>query len=159
MTMDYSRLSLLAATVSLADGLLGGSAAAIDVSRLDITKENPNDWLTYHGSYKSWHYSALDQINTSNIDRAQSRLDAFTGRTTRGLQSFPLVADGVLYYSGSYSRLFALDAATGQVLWSYIPELNEDLVAAQTHTPLQSRHRAGTRPRLRRHGRWPADRR
>ena len=53
----------------------------------------------------------------------------------RGLQSTPLVADGVLYYSGSYSRIFALDGATGEVIWSYFPELDEDLIAAQTHTP------------------------
>ncbi len=47
----------------------------------------------------------------------------------------PLVADGVLYYSGSYSRPFALDAATGELIWSYIPELNEDLIVQQIHSP------------------------
>ena len=41
----------------------------------------------------------------------------------------------MLYYSGSYSRVFALDGATGEVLWSYIPKLDEDLVARQTHSP------------------------
>ena len=63
------------------------------------------------------------------------RLDPLTGPLDPGLQSFPLVADGVLYYSGSYSRVFALDGATGEVIWSYLPELNEDLVATQTHSP------------------------
>jgi PQQ-dependent dehydrogenase (methanol/ethanol family) len=47
----------------------------------------------------------------------------------------PLAADGVLYYSGSYSRVFALDGATGKPIWSYFPELNEELVAMQTHSP------------------------
>src|SRR6185437_6765112 len=59
----------------------------------------------------------------------------FPGRTTRGLQSMPLAADGVLYYTGSYSRVFALDGATGKVLWSYSPELDEALVSRQTHSP------------------------
>ena len=45
------------------------------------------------------------------------------------------VADGTLYYSDSYSRVFAIDGATGQVKWSYIPKLDEELVAAQTHSP------------------------
>jgi alcohol dehydrogenase (cytochrome c) len=36
------------------------------------------------------------------------------GKSTRGLQSMPLAADGVLYYTGSYSRLFALNGATGR---------------------------------------------
>ena len=80
------------------------------------------------------------------------------GRSTRGLQSMPLVADGMLYYSGSYSQVFALDGATGEVIWSYFPKLDEDLVAAADALALQSRHRAGPRQRLRRHGRRPADR-
>src|SRR5215208_3275190 len=108
---------------------------AIDPSRLENADKNPNDWLTYHGSYRSWHYSALDQVNTSNVSRLQVAWMHSPGRATRGLQSFPLVADGVLYYTGSYSRVFALDAASGEVLWSHIPQLNEDLIAAQTHTP------------------------
>jgi PQQ-dependent dehydrogenase (methanol/ethanol family) len=57
------------------------------------------------------------------------------GKSTRGLQSTPLVADGVLYYTGSYSRVFALNGATGEVMWSYFPELDEALVARQTHSP------------------------
>ncbi len=100
-----------------------------------LVKADPNDWPTYHGSYKSWHYSSLDQINADNVKKLQVAWMHHPGRATRGLQSFPLVADGVLYYSGSYSRLFALNAATGEVIWSYIPELNEDLIATQTHTP------------------------
>ena len=59
----------------------------------------------------------------------------FPGTATRGLQSMPLVADGVLYYTGSYSRVFALDGATGKQLWSYTPELDDTLVARQTHSP------------------------
>jgi PQQ-dependent dehydrogenase (methanol/ethanol family) len=47
----------------------------------------------------------------------------------------PLVADGVLYYTGSYSRTFALNGATGEVIWSYIPELDEALISRQTHSP------------------------
>ena len=47
----------------------------------------------------------------------------------------PLAADGVLYYTGSYSRMFALDGATGKLIWSYLPELDETLIARQTHSP------------------------
>jgi PQQ-dependent dehydrogenase (methanol/ethanol family) len=114
---------------------LAASAWAIDPSRIENADKNPNDWLTYHGSYKSWHYSPLDQINADNVDDLAVAWTHVPGRSTRGLQSFPLVADGVLYYSGSYSRLFALDGATGEVIWSYFPELNEDLIAMQTHVP------------------------
>jgi PQQ-dependent dehydrogenase (methanol/ethanol family) len=123
------------AAVALLLGAMATSAWAVDPGRIEQAHLNPNDWLTYHGSYKSWHYSPLDQINAANVGKLDVAWMHQPGRSTRGLQSFPLVADGVLYYSGSYSRLFALDGATGEVIWSYIPELNEDLIAAQTHTP------------------------
>lgn len=126
-----------AAAIALATacGLWSAPSQAIDPSRLEYADKNPNDWLTYHGSYKSYHHSALDQINTHNVKDLKVAWMHSPGRSTRGLQSFPLVADGVLYYTGSYSRVFALDAASGEVIWSHFPELNEDLIAAQTHTP------------------------
>jgi PQQ-dependent dehydrogenase (methanol/ethanol family) len=102
---------------------------------LPTADQDANDWLTYHGSYKSYHYSPLEQINPNNIKQLEVAWMHFPGRATRGLQSMPLVADGVLYYSGSYSRVFALDGATGKVLWSYFPELDEELISMQTHTP------------------------
>jgi alcohol dehydrogenase (cytochrome c) len=94
-----------------------------------------NDWTTYHGTYQSWHYSPLTQINTNNVKRLRVAWVHHPGRSTRGLQSMPLVSDGVLYYTGSYSRVWAIDAATGKPLWSYFPKLNDDLVAVQTHSP------------------------
>src|ERR1700758_5400907 len=108
-------------------------AQAVDTARIEAGGQN--DWLTYHGSYKGYHYSPLSQINASNVGNLGVAWIHIPGRSTRGLQSMPLVADGVLYYSGSYSRVFALDGATGQVKWSYIPKLDEELVAAQTHSP------------------------
>jgi PQQ-dependent dehydrogenase (methanol/ethanol family) len=126
-------LGLVAGAVAL--GVLAGAAGAVDPARLLSADKNPADWLTYHGSYKSWHYSALDQINRDTVKDLKVAWTHHPGRATRGLQSFPLVADGVLYYSGSYSRVFALNGATGELIWSYIPELNEDLVASQTHSP------------------------
>ena len=61
---------------------LASSAWAIDPSRIENADKNPNDWLTYHGSYKSWHYSALDQINTEQC-RRNSRSPGCTRRAAR----------------------------------------------------------------------------
>lgn len=77
----------------------------------------------------------MDEINTGNVRNLKVAWTHHPGRATRGLQSMPLAADGILYYSGSYGRLFALNGATGEVLWAFYPELNEDLVATQTHSP------------------------
>src|SRR5215218_6623067 len=84
-----------------------------------------NDWPTYHGTYKSYHYSGLDQINTVNVKNLEVAWMHFPERATRGVQSTPLALDGVMYYSGSYSRVYALDGATGKTIWAYAPELEE----------------------------------
>jgi glucose dehydrogenase len=75
------------------------SAADVDAKRMADADKNPADWLTYHGTYKSWHHSALDQINAGNVKDLKVAWSHATPRSTRGLQSFPLVADGILYYS------------------------------------------------------------
>lgn len=43
--------------------------------------------------------------------------------TKRGLESTPLVIDGVLYATGAWSRVYALDAASGRELWRFDPEV------------------------------------
>src|SRR5437773_7296002 len=128
-------LALAAVAVVPPVSAIAPQTSAIDPARLQAAEQTPNDWLTYHGGYKSYHYSALDQINASNVNNLAVAWIHMPGRSTRGLQSMPLAADGVLYYSGSHSRTFALDGATGKVIWSYIPELDEALVARQTHSP------------------------
>jgi glucose dehydrogenase len=119
----------IAATLSASPAL----AQSVDTARIESGGQN--DWLTYHGSYKGYHYSPLTQINSNNVGNLAVAWIHIPGRSTRGLQSMPLVADGTLYYTGSYSRVFALDGATGEVKWSYFPELDEALIARQTHSP------------------------
>ena len=68
------------------------------------------DWPTYHGTWKSFHFSSLDQINSGNVQNLQVAWTHDPGRNTRGLQSMPLAQDGILYYSGSYSFPFSPSA-------------------------------------------------
>src|SRR6185295_8075451 len=107
----------------------------VTYERIKNADKYPGDWMTYHGSYKSWHYSPLDQISSKNVDKLRIAWTHSMPRAIRGLQSMPLAADGVLYYSGPYNQVFALDGATGEVIWYYKQNLNEDLVSKQTHSP------------------------
>ena len=127
----------LAVSVALAFSatLAAASVFAQTVDTARIEAGGQNDWLTYHGSYKSYHYSPLDQVNANNVSNLSIAWIHIPGRSTRGVQSMPLVADGVLYYTGSYSRTFALNGATGELIWSYFPELDEALIKRQTHSP------------------------
>ena len=58
---------------AVASAMLGGMAPAFaaDVTwdRLLNADKDPNNWMSYHGGFKSWHYSALDQINTNNVGK------------------------------------------------------------------------------------------
>src|SRR5258706_14802384 len=96
-------------------------AADVDGNRvLNADKElEKGNWITYHGSYKSWHYSPLDQINTKTVGKLTEAWSHTASRANRGLQGFPLAIDGVLYYSSPYNQVYALDGATGQVLGTY----------------------------------------
>ena len=130
-------LSVVAATVAAAFVVPATSVCAAEVNnqRLLNADKNPADWLTYHGTYKSWHYSGLDQISTKNVSKLKVAWSHVMPHSTRGLQGFPLVADGVLYYSGAYNQVFALDGATGDLIWAYKAKLDDDLVSKQTHSP------------------------
>ena len=123
--------------LALALTLAAGSALAADIDgkRLVNSDKEPGNWMSYHGSYKSWHYSALDQINTRNVGKLREAWSHAASRANRGLQGFPLAIDGVLYYSSPYNQVYALDGATGKMIWTYKQKLNEDLVARQTHGP------------------------
>ena len=121
----HTKYLAAAAGTAITAMLAASSAMGQPVDTARIAAGDPNDWLTYHGSYKGWDFSGLDQINTSNVKDLQVAWTHVPGRSTRGLQSMPLVADGVLYYTGSYSRTFALDGATGKLIWSFLPELDD----------------------------------
>src|SRR5436190_11263118 len=87
------------AALSLALLLLAGAAATaaeIDAKRLMNADKEAGNWLTYHGSYKSWHYSALAEINTKNVGSLREAWSHVASRSVRGLQSYPLAADGAV---------------------------------------------------------------
>src|SRR5689334_3638483 len=77
------------------------------------------DWPHYGGTQFSWRYSALDQINATNIRNLTPAWIFQTGDYTESLQATPIVVDGVMYLISARAQVFALDAATGRVIWQY----------------------------------------
>ena len=77
------------------------------------------DWPHYGGTQMSWRYSALNQINTANVKNLAPAWIFQTGDYAESLQATPIVVDGVMYVITARGRVFALDAATGRVIWSY----------------------------------------
>lgn len=73
-------------------------------------------------------FSALEQINSQNIKRLglafEFRDFVVRGRTHRGVEASPIMRDGVLYFSGPWGVAYAVDAKTGESIWTYDPEAN-----------------------------------
>ena len=76
------------------------------------------DWPRYGGNPENTHYSPLTQINSSNVASLQVAWSFDTGESG-GLQTNPLIVNGVLYGITPTQKIFALDAATGKLLWKF----------------------------------------
>jgi quinoprotein glucose dehydrogenase len=76
------------------------------------------DWPVYGGSAASTHYSSLAQINRNNVKDLKVAWSFDTGESG-GLQTSPIIVDGVLYGITPTQKIFALDAASGKLLWKF----------------------------------------
>jgi quinohemoprotein ethanol dehydrogenase len=99
----------------------GAPAAAIDAARLAAGE--PDQWLTPGRDPNGTYFSPLTDVNAGNVAQLGFAWDYRLG-TGRGLEGTPLVVDGVMYASGNFGRVYALDAATGRELWKYDPQID-----------------------------------
>lgn len=76
------------------------------------------DWPVYGGAAENDHYSNLVQINRHNV-KTLAVAWSFDSREEGGLQSSPIIVDGVLYGLTPSQKIFALDAAMGKLLWKF----------------------------------------
>ena len=97
-------------------------AAQVDLARLEGIDKEPGAWLTTGRDAGKTHYSPLDQVNRETAARLGFAWELKTG-TQRGMEATPIVVDGVMYTSGVAGRVYALEAATGRLLWQFEPLL------------------------------------
>jgi quinoprotein glucose dehydrogenase len=76
------------------------------------------DWPAYGGAPENNHYSTLTQINRSNVKQLAVAW-SFDTQEEGGLQTSPIIVDGVLYGITPTQKIFALNAATGVLLWKF----------------------------------------
>jgi alcohol dehydrogenase (cytochrome c) len=98
-----------------ADYVGAGIRSGVGFDRLVNAVAEPHNWLMYWGDYHGTHYSALTQIDTTNVQRLQAAW-AFPMPGDAVLQATPIVIDGVMYVTQPGST-FALDAGTGRQIW------------------------------------------
>ena len=111
---------------SPADAGLPPRAGASDDARIRAASSEPGSWLSHGRTYDEQRWSPLDRVNAGNAANLQRRWTFDTG-TERGLEATPLVVDGVMYATGTWSVVFALDARTGELLWRHDPEVPREV--------------------------------
>lgn len=107
-----------ASLLCLALLLPGALFAQVTSERLLRAPSEPQNWLTYSGSYMSQRYSPLQQVNPTNVKDLDLQW-VFQAQSLQKFETTPLVVDGVMYLTQSADDVIALDAKTGRVFWVY----------------------------------------
>ena len=103
-------------------GAVGDGAPRVNEARLIAAAQHPEDWVTHGGTYEEQRFSPLDQITAGNVGRLGLAW-SHEFDTNRGQEATPIVVDGTLYTTTAWSKVFAFDAATGALKWSYDPQV------------------------------------
>lgn len=122
------RANLLSALVAAALASTAAHAVVTDQMIANDAK-TPGDVLSWGLGTEGQRYSPLKQINPGTIGKLVPVWSfSFGGEKQRGQESQPIIHDGKMYVTASYSRIFALDAKTGAKLWKYEHRLPEGIM-------------------------------
>ncbi|SDW48247.1 alcohol dehydrogenase (cytochrome c) [Albimonas donghaensis] len=120
LSMTASAMALAAPTVALAQ-----------VTEMDLAGDQADvtQVVTNGMGRHLQRYSPMDQINKENVARmVPAWAFSLGGEKQRGQEAQPLIKDGVMYVTGSYSRIYAIDAKTGKEIWQYDARLPEGIL-------------------------------
>jgi quinohemoprotein ethanol dehydrogenase len=117
---------------AVAAGALAGCVASrpassepvvLDTTRIARADAEPQNWLTHGRTYSEQRFSPLNAINTNTVGRLGLAW-SYQLKTPRGASATPIVVDGIMYVTSSWSLVYALDAVTGKELWVYDPKVD-----------------------------------
>jgi quinohemoprotein ethanol dehydrogenase len=113
--------SLVIACMLTCSGVLLAAGNVTEKRVLDESGKGVN-WFLKGGNFNGEHFSPLNEINTSNVSELGlewvSEIPA-----PDGISATPIVVDGVIYFSAAYSVAFAVEAKSGEILWSFDPKV------------------------------------
>jgi len=96
--------------------------AQVDAQRIVDADNDPGNWVTHGRTYSEQRYSPLAKIDAGNVK--QLGLAWFVDLDThRGQEATPLIIDGVVYSTSAWSKVQAISATTGELLWQYDPKV------------------------------------
>ncbi|MFQ6553011.1 PQQ-dependent methanol/ethanol family dehydrogenase [Aestuariibius insulae] len=118
---------ILAATATLL--LAGPGQAQVTEEDLANDQATPENVLTNGMGRHLQRYSPLDMLNKDNVaNLVPAWAFSLGGEKQRGQETQPLIHDGMMYITGSYSRIYAIDIETGKEIWQYDARLPEGIL-------------------------------
>nr|WP_187358877.1 PQQ-dependent methanol/ethanol family dehydrogenase [Pseudoduganella aquatica] len=110
-------------------GLAQAGGAAVTTGMLEAAAKNTSSVLSFGMGSEGQRYSPLAQINTANVGKLTPAWSfSFGGEKQRGQESQPLIHNGKMFVTASYSRIFAVDMKTGAKLWKYEHRLPDGIM-------------------------------
>ncbi|WP_420799674.1 PQQ-dependent methanol/ethanol family dehydrogenase [Noviherbaspirillum saxi] len=108
---------------------MGAHAAGVTNAMIEADAKSTNDVLSWGMGPQGQRYSTLNQINTKTVSKLVPAWSfSFGGEKQRGQESQPLIHDGKMFVTASYSRIYALDVKTGEKLWKYEHRLPDGIM-------------------------------
>src|SRR5438874_4564465 len=130
----FALLVLNIVAVFAQDARMTSVATSTDVDPAQLlAKPVAANWLSYNGDYTGRRYSALREINTSNVAQLRAQW-VFHAQSSSSLEVTPVAVDGIQFVTAA-NDAFALDAQTGRMLWHHARATTEGLIddASQHH--------------------------
>ena len=98
------------------------SVGLIDDKRIIEAEGEPENWIAHGRTYEEQRFSPLTKINKESVSDLGLAWYKDMG-TNRALEATPIVVDGIMFFTSTWSRVYAVEAKTGETLWSFDPEV------------------------------------
>ena len=98
------------------------SVGLIDDKRIIEAEGEPENWIAHGRTYEEQRFSPLTKFNKESVSDLGLAWYKDMG-TNRALEATPIVVDGIMFFTSTWSRVYAVEAKTGQTLWSFDPEV------------------------------------
>ncbi len=102
------------------------ATSAVDANFIKANTPTSKDWPTIGLDYAETRFSKLNQIDAGNVKNLGLKW-TYNLESVRGVEATPLVVDGIMYVSASWSVVHAIDARTGKRIWTYDPGVNREI--------------------------------
>jgi len=97
----------------------------VDGRAIQLNEKSTREWPSYGLDYAETRFSRLDQVNAGNVGKLGLAW-SYNLESVRGVESTPLVVDGIMYVTASWSVVHAIDVRTGKRLWIYDPKVDRE---------------------------------